>query len=421
MASSVHSDQKVGRRSVSKRSLFSLSDEVLMMTLINLTLDERIGIERTSKRIKVILDRILSQQTVFAVRPRLRNSVLMKSWSPLQSRMLCSKGKLHYDTLPWLGESSSLSVLSRCSSVKFVNLERVHVHGSDLATWCPLITHFVTDSPRKAAEYVWNLIRYKKDVLIESLECLHSTDADFSFLSNCSRLDTLCLLSYSNIPPNVLSRVKTLSFSVDHEKLDNLLEWGSENVEQLTIRFGSLPDRLRMIADNFHNLVHLDIGMRILDFNQLIKLKNIQSIKAWSSYLNQENIDTFEQFLSANGGKLKYLRIEYCHDDVIERGIKSLSVNCPNLICFKIENGIKLNGVELETIKLLPPLEKINLNISGLETSQDVEKVEELLLKLQELDEGGVTVENRCRIVRSSWPLCSLQSCERKVPNGTTE
>ena len=45
-------------------------------------------------------------------------------------------------------------------------------------------------------------------------------------------------------------------------------------------------------------------------------------------------------------------------------------------------SGIKLDEIELETIKLLPQLEKINLDIVGITGSlQDIEKLNELLLR----------------------------------------
>ena len=411
MASNVPSDPDTGHGSGYEKSLLWLSDDVLVMTLINLTLEERIGIERTSKRIKAVLDRILSLQKIFAIRLGMKKSVLMKSWSPLRSHILCSKAAFIYDTLPWRGESSSLSILSRCSSVKLVNLEFVDVRGTDLATWCPLITHFVTDKMAKAADYAQELIMNKKDVLIESLEYRNVTsnvyvvgqpepdidrivknsfdpplptesDPDFSFLSNCPRLNTLiCSEKHYNIPADVLSKVTVLSVSepsLNSENMDNLIRFCSKNVEQLTVKC----DRIQIIADNFRNLVHLETHIKIEDFEQLIKLRKIQSITALAASINQENVATFEQFLSANGGKLKYLWIHRCQDDVLNRAVKSWSAYCPNLICFKIVYGIKLKEIELETIKLLPPLEKITLDIFGFAgSSQDVEKLKQLLLR----------------------------------------
>ena len=390
MASNDNSDQDAGNGSGCEKSLLSLSDDVLIMTLINLTLDERIGIERTSKRIKAVIDRTLSLQKMFSMKPRDRNShwksALMQSWSPLRSRILCSKSRLFYDVLSTSGKSSSLSILSRCSSVKLVNLEGVDVCGTDLASWCPSITHFVTDKVVKAADYVQEFVKNKKDVLIESFELyFESTGSgpDLSFLSKFSKLNTfICPINSFNIPPDVLSKVKTLSFFLDHERMNFLIKWSSKNVEQLTIR--SSDDRVQIIADNFENLIHLEAYIDIEELNQLTKLRRIQSIKAREAILNQENVATFEQFLSGNGGQLKYLGIEECNDDVINRAMMSLSTNCPKLICFKIKDGIQFKEVELETIKLLPQLEKINLDTTGLTGSpQDVEKVKELLLRCE--------------------------------------
>ena len=381
MTSNAHSDQETGHESGGDKSLLSLSDDVLIMTLKNFTLNERIGIERTSKRFKAVLDRILSLQQIFAVSPRTKKSFLMKSWSPLQSRVMCSKTRLFCQTLSWYWMTPSVSILSRCSSVKLVNLERVDVSGSALASWCPLITHFVTDKLAKASDYVQELVKNKNDVLIESFEyqpLSKEPDADFRFLSNCSRLTTLiCPISYSNIPADVLSKVKILTVFSNPGNMDNLIKYCSKNLEQLTIRCGFFQDRVQLITDNFRDLVHLETSIKIKEFNQLIKLGNIQSIKAVSASLNQYNIASFEHFLSANGHKLKYLGIKSCRDNIMNRGMTSLSIFCPNLICFKIENGIKLNGIEMETIKLLPPLGKINLSILGL---QEVHKVTELLL-----------------------------------------
>ena len=381
MAFNVHSDRANGHGSDCKKSLLSLSDDVLIRTLISLTLEERIGIERTSKRIKAVIDQILSLQKIFAIRPRNRKYVLMKSWSPLQSRILCSKARLFHDTLPW-HTTSSLSILSRCSSVKLVNLNGVDVCGTDLATWCPLITHFASDNVPIAADYVQELMKNKKDVLIESFECQsYSNGVNFSFLSNCSKLNSLiCQTSLSIIPHDVLSKVKTLSFGYDDGKMNTLYKCCSKNLEQLSIRYASGPVWVQKIADNFENLIHLETRITIKEFNQLIKLRKIQSIKAVNSYLNHGNIATFEQFLSANGAQLKNLWITMCEDGLMNRAIMSLSVNCPNLIRFKIDNGIKLKEIKLETIKLLPPLEKINLDIFGFTGSpQDVEKMRELL------------------------------------------
>ena len=394
-----------------------MSDDVLSMILIKLTLEKRIGIERTSRRIKVVIDRILSQQKVFTVItlsrkygivPRIKKSAMMRSWSPIQSRILCSKGTLFYDTLPWLGKSSSVSILSRCSSVKFVNLECVDVRGKELANWCPFITHFVTDKVAKVSDYVEELIKNKKDVLIESFEykqLSQQSDADFFFLSKCSKLNTvICPWPHfgfpfsSDIPPDVLSKIKILSIFVGSaEHMDNIIKWSSNNLEQLTI---CCPFELfvpvHVIADNFDNLVHLETHIEIQDFDQLIKLRNIQSIKSLWSSLNQENIATFEQFLLSNGSKLKYLGIQECTDNLTNRAVALLAANCPNLIYFKIWNGIKLNKIELETIKLLPKLEKITLDIRSLsESPPGVEKVRELLLRCKN-SMRKVSLSNRC-------------------------
>ena len=395
MASNVNSEQDAGNGSGCEKQLLWLSDDVLMMTLINLTLDERIGVERTSKRIKAVIDRILSLQKIFAINmksikrsrsPDERKSVLMKSWSPLQSRILCSKSRFFHDVLSSSGKSSSLSILSRCSSVKLVNLEGVDVCGKELATWCPFITHLVTDKWAKAADYVQELTKNKKDVLIESFEFFYESTGsgpDMSFLSKCSRLETLIWpFKSSNIPPDVLSKVKTLSLPFDHGRMEDLIKWSSKNVEQLIMS----DVHVQMIADNFQNLLHLEADIEIEELNQLMKLRRIQSIKALDATLNQGNVATFEQFLSGHGAQLKYLRIKECKDDVINRAMMSLSTNCPKLICFEIKsgslNGIKLNEIELETIKLLPKLEKITLDITGFTGSpQDVEKVKELLLR----------------------------------------
>ena len=111
-------------------------------------------------------------------------------------------------------------------------------------------------------------------------------------------------------------------------------------------------------------------------------MRNIQSIKALSALLYPANVATFEQFLSANGSKLKYLWIKDCEDKVINRAVTSLFLNCPNLICVKIKSGMKLKNIELETIKLLPQLEKINLDVFGFTGSiHDIDKVNELLLR----------------------------------------
>ena len=389
MVSNAHSDQETGHESGGDKSLLSMSDDVLVMTVINLTLDERIGIERTSKRIKAAIDRILSLQKIFAISPRKNKSVLMKSWSPLQSEILCTHTRLYYYTLSWRGRSSALSILSQCSALKLVNLEGVDVRGIDLATWCPLVTHFVTDKVAKAADYVQELIKNKKDVLIESFEyqpLSKEPDADLRILSKCPRLNTLIcpIISDFNIPPDVLSKVKILSVFV-HGNMDNLIKHCSKNVEQLTIK-GPFAVPVQLIADNFRNLVHLQGHIRINDINQLIKLRNIQSIKAlsenrhwWSWYLNSENVATFEQFLSTNGNNLKYLRIDKCVGKLINRAVVALSNNCPNLICFKIKNGINLKVIHLDTIKSLPSLEKIHVRSTG--TSEEVEKVKELLLR----------------------------------------
>ena len=388
MASDALSDQETGQGSNSEKSLLWLLDDVLIKTLINLTLEERIRIERTSKRIKAILDQILSLQKIFAVRPRYKKSVLMKSWSPLQSPVPCSKSRLFFDTLPWRQRILSASVLSRCSSVKLVNLEDADVRGIYLATWCPLITHFVTDKVAKAADYVVALIRNKKDVLIESFEYLPLSAeplAVFRFLSYCPRLKSVHVIAprvppeYYNIPPDVLSKVKILSVFVnDAAHMDKIIKRCSKNVEQLTVRC----EHVQIIADNFRNLVHLETHMAIQDFEHLIKLRKIQSINARASYLVPENFAIFEQFLSRTGSKLKYLRIRGCKDDLINRALLSLSANCPNLICFHTEDGIQLEEIELDTIKSLPQLEKINLDIRALSGShQEVEKVNELLLR----------------------------------------
>ena len=273
------SNQETGHGSGYEKSLLWLSDDVLIKTLINLTLEERIRIERTSKRIKALIDRILSLQKIFAMNPRNVKSVLMKSWSPLQSPVFCSKASLIFDTLPWLGIPSSPSILSRCSSVKLVNLDCVDVCGTDLATWCPFITHLVTDNLAIAADYVQELIKNKKDVLIESFEYLVTSsiyfigdiqldsdsiemdmvdqplptgpDADFSFLSNCSRLNTLiCPGKYHNIPADVLSKVKISFFVNDAKHVDNLIKYCSKNVAQLTITRKSYLVPVQLIADN---------------------------------------------------------------------------------------------------------------------------------------------------------------------------
>ena len=181
----------------------------------------------------------------------------------------------------------------------------------------------------------------------------------------------------------LISKVKILSVFVNNaENVDNLIKWSSKNVEQLTIRCGSVPDHVQKIADNFRNLVHLEADIKIENFIQVIKLRNIQSIKARSCSLEKSNMATFEQFLSANGGKLKCLWIEECKDDVIDRVMVSLSANCPNLICFKIKNGIKLKEIDFEVIEWFPQLEKINLSMLGLlQSAYGVDKVEELLLR----------------------------------------
>ena len=379
MASNVHSDQETGH----EKSLLWLCDEVLNRTLINLTLEERIGIERTSKRIKALIDETLSLQKIFVVRPRGSKPVL-KSWS---------KARLFYETLPWRGESSSLSILSRCSSVKLVNLKRVDVRGTDLANWCPFITHFVTDKVAKAADYVQELIKNKNDVLIESFGCGDVSDepepvetrtrTDMSFLSNCPRLNTLkCPLTNCIIPPDVLSKVKVMFIYVNLPWSNvDVINLSSKNVEQLTVTsIYTVP--VILLADNFCNLVHLEADIKIQDFKYLVQYRKIQSINARWADLGTDNVATFEQFLSTNGSELKYLRIVDCEGNLINRALMSLSASCPKLICFKIYSGIKLKEIELETIKLLPPLGKINLDVFGFTGSpQDVENVTELLVR----------------------------------------
>lgn len=375
-------------QSASFRTLSSLSDDILLGVLSNLSLNECLYLERVNKRIKTLNDRLLWRQKMFSLSPRMKKSILMKKWPP---NGVCSKSNLLLETLSWRGKILAPSILIRCRNLTLINLERIEIDGRQLAFNCPLITHLITDKLIKASDYVNQLILNERQVLIQSFEyqpLASEPEADFNFLTHAPNLKTLiCPIKSYTIPSSVLSRIQTLSVFVDGaEKMDELINACAKNVTQLTIRCGSLENRTLIIASHFNQLIHLETFLKVEDFPLLEPLKSLRSLKALSASVNKSNISSFERYLATNGRHLEYLWIKELDSKILNQGIISLSTNCSNLKCFKIKNGASWKDMDANTIQCLPlTLEKINLDICSLDAPStegsfpDVEKLKLLL------------------------------------------
>ena len=309
----------------------------------------------------------------------------MKTWSPF-GRRYCSQSQIHLDSMRHPSDRFGTFILSRCPNITLINLIGIkNVDGKELASWCPLIKHIVTDDIIQLSEYVNQLIIDKKNVYIESIEFLknYKEEMDFSFLSACPKLNTLIFPEIGlEAIGNSLSRIKILSASVFNDE-EELLKSISGTVTQLTMVHDFIPNLPQLISDQFINLIHLEMVIEIEEFKLLKKLRSLQSLKALESSIMRRNVSVLEEYLISNGNNLKYLWVKECNKRQVNQTLEIVCQNCSNLICFEMEYGIDLNDVNIETLNIFPMIENITFEYDSLLNENSVEKLNILLSRCQ--------------------------------------